>query len=191
MLIAASGGDLIGLIILEKGYDAVTVQDILDRADIGRSTFYAHYSDKEALLLSGFAHFRTMFEAEKQGPSSGVEHLLGKGGDFSLALFRHAAEQRLLIKALIGHRSGDVAVKHFRRYLVHYLHERLATHSLSTKQNAIPLDAVVEYLVSTLVGLLVWWLEQEPPYPPEQIDAIFKQLVLPGLTAMGAEKQDR
>lgn len=170
-------------LILEKGYDAVTIQDILDRADVGRSTFYAHYHDKEALLLSGFTQFRTMFEAEQAHATTGLAQTLGEGGDFSLVLFRHAAEQRLLIKALIGQKSGDVAVKHFRSYLVTYLRERLKPHFPHAQSSAIPLDAIVEYLVSSLLGLLIWWLDQELRYTPEQIDAIFKGLTLPGLTA--------
>ena len=47
-------------LIVEKGYETVTVQDILDRADVGRSTFYAHYRDKDELLLSSFEHLRTL-----------------------------------------------------------------------------------------------------------------------------------
>ena len=53
-------------LIVEKGYEAVTVQDILDRADVGRSTFYAHYRDKDQLLLSGFEYLRTLFEQQQQ-----------------------------------------------------------------------------------------------------------------------------
>jgi hypothetical protein len=49
-------------LIVEKGYESVTVQDILDRADLGRSTFYSHYRSKDELLLSGFDHLRTMLE---------------------------------------------------------------------------------------------------------------------------------
>ena len=52
-------------LIQEKGYEAVTVQDILDRANLGRSTFYLHYRDKEELLLSGFERLRDEFEAHQ------------------------------------------------------------------------------------------------------------------------------
>src|SRR5690349_22765699 len=49
-------------LILEKGYEAVTIQDILDRANVGRSTFYVHYRDKEDLLMSRFQALQQAFE---------------------------------------------------------------------------------------------------------------------------------
>src|SRR6202012_5392571 len=49
-------------LIAEKGYPHITVQDILDRADVGRSTFYTHYRDKEDLLRSGIADFNAAAE---------------------------------------------------------------------------------------------------------------------------------
>src|SRR5258707_7199093 len=53
-------------LILEKGYEAVVIQDILDRANVGRSTFYAHYQDKEDLLMSRFARLQAAFEEHAQ-----------------------------------------------------------------------------------------------------------------------------
>jgi AcrR family transcriptional regulator len=45
-------------LILEKGYEAMTIQDIIDRANVGRATFYNHFLDKQDLLVSGFAELR-------------------------------------------------------------------------------------------------------------------------------------
>jgi AcrR family transcriptional regulator len=51
-------------LVLEKGYEKTTIQDILDRADVGRSTFYVHYRDKEALLMALFDAMRDQLERE-------------------------------------------------------------------------------------------------------------------------------
>src|SRR5260370_1139942 len=83
-------------LIVEKGYEAVTVQDIIDRANVGRSTFYAHYTDKQQLLFSHFAdleahlaHQQRLVRAKSADP---VERVFG----FSLAMFQHAQEYRRL-----------------------------------------------------------------------------------------------
>src|ERR1700757_5499961 len=51
-------------LVLEKGYEKTTIQDILDRADVGRSTFYVHFRDKEALLTSSFDGMGDQLENE-------------------------------------------------------------------------------------------------------------------------------
>ena len=55
---------------LERGYDHVTIQDILDRADVGRSTFYAHYHDKDDLLVSEFETGRAATRRRRRQPTS-------------------------------------------------------------------------------------------------------------------------
>jgi AcrR family transcriptional regulator len=87
--------DALLALILEKGFEAVTVQDVIDRANVGRSTFYAHFQDKEDLLLSGFEHLRTEFE----------KYLLSESGTrdspwaLSFSMLQHAQSQRQLYKA--------------------------------------------------------------------------------------------
>src|SRR5262249_48157020 len=72
-------------LIRERGWDAVTVQDVCARADVGRSTFYVHFADKEELLLSGFAELRQSLRSHL---ADGRRKRLG----FTFALLEHAEE---------------------------------------------------------------------------------------------------
>ena len=156
-------------LMMEKGYDRVTVQDIIDRADVGRSTFYAHYRDKEALLESGFEELRPFFEASEDD------------SDPSLAIFRHIGEYTHVYRAIAGRRGGQVVIAHLRRMLAELYGARLRARMDRAREPSVPLDAVVEYLVSALIGIVQWGLERSEPATPEQLHDWFRRLVTPGV----------
>src|SRR5215204_4599905 len=89
-------GDALVELMLEKHFESITVQDILDRADVGRSTFYAHYTDKESLLMSEIEH--VIHDLEEYATEAGNAH---HGLLPSLGLFRHVKEQRRLMQAFV------------------------------------------------------------------------------------------
>jgi AcrR family transcriptional regulator len=106
-------GSLMAL-IQEKGFEALSVQDIIDRANVGRATFYAHFDSKEDLLASGIENLReSLKERQRQARSAGGsdERLFA----FSRELFTHANEHRTVFRAMVGKRSG-LAI-HRRRFV--------------------------------------------------------------------------
>ncbi|MGC4069421.1 MAG: TetR/AcrR family transcriptional regulator [Polyangiaceae bacterium] len=84
---------------LERGWDSVSVLDVCAKADIGRSTFYVHFADKEDLLLSGFDDLHAGLDA----------HCAVRAQPFAFAepLLAHAAENHDLFRAVVGRQSGQ------------------------------------------------------------------------------------
>jgi AcrR family transcriptional regulator len=162
-------------LILEKSYDAITVQDIIDRADVGRSTFYSHFQDKEHLLLSGSDLLHGAFEGFRS--NAGTSHW-----DFSLALFRHAEEQRQVLKGLLGKQPGNAVLTRMQETLTAYLTEHFQP--VMPKKASVPLDVLVCYFVSTFMGLLTWWLGNDIPYSAEEMNGYFQSLTEPATRAL-------
>jgi AcrR family transcriptional regulator len=173
---------LIGL-ILERGYDAITVQDILDRANMGRSTFYAHYRDKEDLLLSGFQALFDAFQKEYLQMAAPAADPAQAGKELSLFFFRHAGSHPGLFKAMIGEQGGKIIQEHAQKYLEQFIGAHIAA-QLSERQKNVPVDILAHYIASSYLALLTWWLDHDLPYTPEQIDALYQQLVFPGIREM-------
>ncbi|NTW70521.1 MAG: TetR/AcrR family transcriptional regulator [Chlorobiaceae bacterium] len=170
-------------LIVEKGYEEVTVQDILDRADVGRSTFYAHYRDKDELLLSSFEHLRTLFEVQQQAIFAARRTGRAPELNIVLELFRHTGEHHRLYKAIAGKRSGEMIRKYLYRYLYNLL---IGPHTEMMKQRTtppVPVEVTTHHLVSSLLSLITWWLDNNMPYPPEKMDEIFRRLSTPTLEA--------
>lgn len=154
-------------LIQERGWDAVSVQDVCRRADVGRSTFYLHFADKEELLVSGFGDLRTAMR----------EHV-AKGGPlaFATALLEHAREYHPLLKALAGRRTANAVQRGFIEVVKDLVAEDLP---------AGPMHAIaVSYVAGALWELLQWWLEQRKPPPAAELAAAFKRLTLPVLRAV-------
>ncbi len=175
--------DALMALILEKGFDSATVQDVIDRANVGRSTFYAHFQDKEDLLLSGFEHLRTEFEQHLTSEAMAS----GSPWELTLSMFKHAQSQRPLYKALAGKQGGNIALSHVQKFLFTYLHTHLNDHlkqTVSKRKNAIPTDILTQYIFSSFISLLIWWLDNDSPYSAEQMNGFYRRLVQPGVEAM-------
>jgi AcrR family transcriptional regulator len=175
--------DALIALILEKGYDAITVQDILDRANMGRSTFYAHYRDKEELLLSGFTTLFAEFQNEYHQMASPASDPTQAGKDLSLFFFRHAALHRGLFRAMIGEQGGKIIQEHTQKYLTQFIREHIAG-QLGERQKEVPVDILAHFIASSYLSLLTWWLDNDLPYTAEQMDGFYQQLVFPGIREM-------
>jgi AcrR family transcriptional regulator len=169
--------DALLVLIVERGYEALSVQDILDKADVGRSTFYAHFRDKDDLLHASFARMRGVLEGHTGEPgAAGLPEL-------SLALFRHTAEFRALYRAMVGRPSGAMLMRAMERLLRE--HVRLHLEQLGERL-PVPPEVATQYYVSALIGLLTWWLDEERPFTPAEMDTMFRRLVLPALAPEAA-----
>src|SRR5579864_4709465 len=101
-------------LILKQGYEAITVEDICAHANVGRSTFYAHYKSKEELHLSGMDHLRRQLVDRRRDASAPSGHAGRQRLGFSLAMFEHARGRIDHYRAMAGSRGGSAALGHIR-----------------------------------------------------------------------------
>ena len=169
-------------LILKKGYDAVTVDDICDAANVGRSTFYAHYTGKDDLRRSGLEHLRKeLVGAQKEAlakPGNIGDRSLG----FSLAMFEHARDHIDLYRALVGGRGGAIALGTIRQILSDLIRNELAATAAKASADAVPRELVVQYVVGAFMSVMTWWLDGGAKLPPHRIDAMFRRLATEGIT---------
>jgi AcrR family transcriptional regulator len=172
-------------LILEQGYDAVNVQDITDRADVGRATFYLHYKDKEDLLLEVMAGIVEAFEQRiQQIPVEAWE--MAEGAPVA-QVFLYAGEHAALYRAIMNGQGGFnisrrlhaiIAQKH--RQVVE---AQLARGEISPR---VPIDFLCNYFAGSVLTLVFWWLENDQPYSPDEMEHMFREVSLYGRAhAMG------
>lgn len=165
-------------LIMEKDYDKITVQDIIDRADIGRSTFYTHFLDKDDLLIGEMSVFRIDVADHFEMESSDVSPVS------ALKIFEHVEEHYDLYRAMIGTNGIELATKMARKKMSEHLGERVK--QLTDMGHPLPLPApiIIQYLTGAISGLITWWLDSKMPYTPEEMDAMYQKLVMKGLESL-------
>lgn len=173
-------------LILEKNYESVSVQDILDRANVGRSTFYTHFQNKDELLTSGVHNdLRDMLQTAQASASSASAKPYEKIIGFSTAMFEHAYEFRGVWKAMLGSRAGAIVRQNIQKMLADLVRDGVKKELQGRKKSnfMVPPELFVYYLASTYMSVMSWWLNHKDPLPPKAIDEIFRSLVLPGLAS--------
>jgi AcrR family transcriptional regulator len=168
-------------LIQEKGYDRITVQDILDRADIGRSTFYAHYRDKDDLLRAGFDDIRAALGAEREAAEKGA----GRRLEFlqpMLVVFQHVGGHRHFWQALSRKGGADLVTRILRESVSDLVREHFRTQFPDATANQTRREAAIQFVTGACMGLLLWWLENDVvPYSAEEIHGTFRRLATEGV----------
>ncbi len=170
-------------LIKEKAFDSISVQDIIDRANVGRATFYQHYDNKEDLLESGFKGLEARLKERQREALSRGRGLDERLFAFSHELLAHAHEHHDFFPAMVGKRGGAVLQHVLRRLLVALVRGDVEAMSTKGGTHAIPPEAIVQFLANGLFGLLVWWLYGRMRLSVEEVDGIFRRLALPVVKA--------
>jgi AcrR family transcriptional regulator len=171
-------------LVAEKGYDRVTVQDVIDRADLSRATFYAHFRDKDDLLLSGLDELEeglreamAGFVAEGQAAS---ERALGS----VQALLEHVAAHRWLYRGSVGGRAEALVTRQLRGRLTAVARQHYQEMVDSNRWTPpVPLAMSAEFVIGGFLGVMWWWLEQDDPLPAERVVELLERLTTPALDA--------
>jgi len=160
-------------LLAEQGWDAIGVQDICERADVARSTFYLHYTGKDELLQGGLNDLQAHLQAAAftGQPPPDVQAWLGFR--FSLGLIEHAYENRVAFRSLIGRRSGFAVQQRFSEMVL-----RLVDFECPATQGELPRIAVVRQLAAVLTELMAWSVEQCTPMPAQRLAAEFDRVAV-------------
>jgi AcrR family transcriptional regulator len=174
--------DALVSLIHEKSYDSIVVKEILERANVGRSAFYAHFHDKDALLASGI-HEILHAVSRRRLPSSA--NRFEKAVWFSLPVFEHVDQFRHTAHAEMDGRGRAVVHEHLRQVLIEHIADDVRTQvqHQDARAGAIPPDLLVEYVVVTFILVLNWWVESNSRLSPREADDVFLSMVLPTLVA--------
>ncbi len=178
-------------LIDEKGYDQVTVEEITERAGLGRATFYLHYRDKEDLLLEDVIDLVDQMVEEttglpwlrwRQAPESGATE--PDRPPPMVLVFQHVAENADHYRIILRGQGTYTVAQRLREIIIEAIKDVGRARSqagLPGEDIQVPLDVIANYYAGSVMGLVSWWLENDMPYPPARMAEYFQRLFIPGL----------
>lgn len=172
-------GDALVELMQEKSFDEITVQQVLDRAGVGRSTFYAHYRDKDDLFLSDVEDFFGMMSTLLTRHGVSLDRVAPVG-----ELFGHIAEMQELYKAMVASGKAEDVLELGRGFFARSIEERLLLGGV--QMEPVELKAYAHAMAGALFSLLDWWIDHGMAESPKNMDALFHRMVWNGLN--GARK---
>jgi AcrR family transcriptional regulator len=188
-------------LIQEKGFDSISVEEITDKANLGRATFYLHYKDKEDLLLEEFRDIaRNRVQMLSETPvsiwKSKLDSLgLSHGDTLSMPLFmifEHAAQNADLYRILLRDESSMRIRAQLSEIVMQAISEIFGKNSQNeplVKEMGVPVELVAAYFNGALEQSLKWWLEHETSLDPIRMTRNFQRLFFQGfMETLEAEK---
>lgn len=153
---------------LEKGYEAITIRDITDRAEVGYATFFRHYHDKDALLKDVLDVVLDELTGLLQAPMSDTNHAAT-----GTLVFRYVQEHSEVVHVLLNSRGSSALV----RRIIEAGTQSIFSQNAPRAGGLVPAEVAANHLVTSTMSLIQWWLERQMPYAPEQMGLIYQELI--------------
>lgn len=151
----------------ERDYSEITIQDIADRADVNRVTFYLHFRDKQDLLLHNVdAIFDEL--ASKTPPLTRENFRTDVPPESMTLVYQYIAENAKFYRILLGEKGIPLAVNRLRKYLAELTIQRFQMFTAGESKARVSLELVSQYAAGSIIALISWWLENGMPIPPEE-----------------------
>ena len=160
-------------LISERRYDAITIQDIVDRANVGRTTFYLHYSNKDELFMS--CHEAIVSGFHSLHSLSPEELLSPEAPPGMISAYRHLAEARAMLNPIFQGQESPLILRGIRARSAQHIEASLRA-AFAEAGSAIPFDVLANYLAGAQIALVQWWLEKRRPHTPEKLAQTFHRL---------------
>ena len=151
-------------LIDEKGYDAVTIQDITERANLGRTTFYLHYQSKEDLFLDHHEDFAILMQIN---PVNREQLLSGEPQPKFVDFLQQIDDNRELYYRIVDARDAEFILRGIRTQLRENLEATLK--EIFDCEPILPLDVVTQYIVSAQLSTIQWWVTERNDHSPYEI----------------------
>ena len=159
-------------LILEKGYDAITIRDITERADIAYATFFRHYDGKDDLLAEQIGLLMDEFESRAKQQSG--PYFLQEGQ----ILFEYLQDHFELFQRLVDARTSRRVFRKLKQKMIEIIQQNASTLYATATDPQIPFEILVNHTASATLELVIWWLENRMPYDPLKMAQIFEQLIV-------------
>ncbi len=173
--------DSLMALIVEKGYENIQVQDITQRADVARPTFYLHYKDKDELL---FSSLREMYEelAQLQRPADMFIADLQNPDEIDSSDFKHVADHADFYKIMLSDKGSIAFIWQVTDYLAELFEKDIigAVSAESDIQPRVPPDFLAHCLVGMQINAIRWWLKDGMRHSPKQMAQMLEFLCLLG-----------
>jgi AcrR family transcriptional regulator len=162
-------------LISERAYDAITIQDIVDRANLGRTTFYLHYNSKDELFVSCHEAIVSQFRIGPLHPLSREELLSSEAPPGMTSAYRHLEEARLLLYSVFQGKDSLLILRRIRDWSAREIEANLHA-AFPEADSSIPLDVLANYIAGAQIALIQWWLEKRQPHTLQNQAQMFHRL---------------
>lgn len=166
-------------LIQETDFASISVAGIASRAGVARKTFYAHYQDKDALLIDFVEpHLKNLVQGIS---NTNPDTLLADNKPASYPAFKHIQENAALYRVMLSRRGSAGFMMYILEFMTHASYEQHEAIWKVASQSTVEPIVIAHFLAGALFNILIWWLKQDCRPPAEMMAYTFSRLAAPGI----------